>query len=973
MQAYPSTFTRAQAPMLVGLCALMLCAVLVGIFPATGGAATFQVRPSLEQVAVTHAPVGAPVALRDQAGTVVQSATADRLGSALFRGVVPGTGYRVAVGAELSDPFAVNPVAGSTPPQAFYEGQDLQPGFNYIETRDGTTLSAWVFLPGPVEDGPYPTVVEYSGYDPSRPPTSGLSDFGIELPDDLAGVLCSQVAVLCDLPSQPGSIFAGALGYAVVAVNIRGTGCSGGAFDFFEPLQRLDGYDVIETVATQSWAKEGRVGMVGLSYPGISQLYVASTRPPHLAAIAPFSVYDDVARGITAPGAMYNTGFAGEWIEQVLRRARPYGQGWERGRVNAGDTTCAENQLLRYQNVDNTEVASSQEFYDPALVDPLNPYLFVKDIDVPVLMAGAWQDEQTGGRFSTLWDRFLSAPFTRFIGYNGLHPDGYSPDILAELDAFLDFFVAEKRTAMNPILLIAMPLVMEQFLGTPVAPPKQNWLSGRFDDLKARYLDQPQVRIIYDRGRSIFAGSPSGGLSVEYDSWPVASEMAAWYLAPDGRLTTAPPLNTTGAAAFMVDVSEAGRRVESDLDEWFPKPGWHWTQEDPGEALTFTSEPLSAYTAFLGSGSVDLWIRSDVVDAFLEVTVSEIDRLGNEIYVQSGWLRAQTRALAAEAREDWPQITGLESDAAPLVPGEWTPVRVEVFPFGHIFQKGSRLRLTVDNPGESRPSWTFRTDPSLDGSTVEVAYSSQFPSRLVLNRVGGIPEFLPFRSDCTYLRGQYCRESVDFQNTVVANAYFPPTTTTTASPTTTVAPSSTTSSTHASSTSPTSSSTRPNTVTPTTASTVGPRSDTATRDRSTRTAAQDADRSGHASNPQNGLSPSPHSPTDQSVDGAHDRSVVTPADENGPTARGGQGTNQVENPTAGAPLTASAASPRQPAVRQDLAANTTPSNSTPVSSRDSGGAPLARTGGSIAVLLAVAGIALLGGALASRKVRTSRQ
>ena len=41
------------------------------------------------------------------------------------------------------------------------------------------------------------------------------------------------------------------LGYAVVDVNMRGTGCSGGAFDYFEPLQALDGYDVIETVARQ--------------------------------------------------------------------------------------------------------------------------------------------------------------------------------------------------------------------------------------------------------------------------------------------------------------------------------------------------------------------------------------------------------------------------------------------------------------------------------------------------------------------------------------------------------------------------------------------------------------------------------------------------------------------------------------------------------------------------------------------------
>ena len=36
---------------------------------------------------------------------------------------------------------------------------------------------------------------------------------------------------------------------------MRGTGCSGGAFDFFEPLAVLDGYDVIETVARQPWVR----------------------------------------------------------------------------------------------------------------------------------------------------------------------------------------------------------------------------------------------------------------------------------------------------------------------------------------------------------------------------------------------------------------------------------------------------------------------------------------------------------------------------------------------------------------------------------------------------------------------------------------------------------------------------------------------------------------------------------------------
>ena len=48
-----------------------------------------------------------------------------------------------------------------------------------------------------------------------------------------------------------------------------------------------DGYDSIETVAAQPWVLGARVGMIGISFSGISQLYVGGARPPHLAAVAP--------------------------------------------------------------------------------------------------------------------------------------------------------------------------------------------------------------------------------------------------------------------------------------------------------------------------------------------------------------------------------------------------------------------------------------------------------------------------------------------------------------------------------------------------------------------------------------------------------------------------------------------------------------------------------------------------------------
>jgi predicted acyl esterase len=47
-----------------------------------------------------------------------------------------------------------------------------------------------------------------------------------------------------------------------------------------------DGYDTVEWIAAQPWSN-GRVGMVGSSYAGITQIRTALERPPHLSAIWP--------------------------------------------------------------------------------------------------------------------------------------------------------------------------------------------------------------------------------------------------------------------------------------------------------------------------------------------------------------------------------------------------------------------------------------------------------------------------------------------------------------------------------------------------------------------------------------------------------------------------------------------------------------------------------------------------------------
>lgn len=736
--------------------------VLAACSPAADpGNARFFVRESVEQLHITHADAGAVLAVYDRDGVEVSRGTADKLGSLVFRRLAPGDGYTVRVvdanPPESSRPLSVMSIAGSTPPQSFYAAQKLAPGFGYIKTRDGTELSAYVTLPGPPENGPYPTVINYSGYDPSKP----------GMPIGMYEFLCDDLPTLCDPPSDPSGLLISLFGYATVSVNIRGTGCSGGAYDYFEPLQLLDGYDVIETVAAQDFVAAHKVGMTGLSYPGISQLFVATMHPPSLAAITPLSVIGNTATTLR-PGGILNRGFAVEWIAQVLDRAAPYGQGWEASRVAAGDGVCAENQLLHGQKVDNVAVIERTPYYVPELLDRLNPTAFAPDIDVPVFLAGAWQDEQTGPFFTTLLDRFKNAPLARFTVYNGTHEDGFSPQILAEWKAFLDLFVAQRIPFTPPKLRALAPLLFEYIYGASLPLPKDRFSNYKtYEEAIAAYRAEPPLRVIFESGGGDDPGAPQGRFEKSFSRWPVDGlQVLRYYFHADGSLSGTSPVETDSASSFKLD-PEAGKRVTlspgANLRDKLPQYDYRPLKE--GHAVAFLTEPLAEDLALLGTGSADLWLRSTADDADLQVVLTEVRPDGQEMYVQAGWLRASLRMLGLESTPLWPSPTYLEKDVSPLKKDTWTFLRIPIAGFGHVFRAGSRIRISVDTPGGSRPAWTFDLKPFTGEVTHTIAHAAMQPSSVALPLLPPGTLKAPPIPVCPSLRGQPCRPYVRLVNT----------------------------------------------------------------------------------------------------------------------------------------------------------------------------------------------------------------
>jgi uncharacterized protein len=108
-------------------------------------------------------------------------------------------------------------------------------------------------------------------------------------------------------------------GYAVLVIDLRGTGCSEGINNVpFDAQEGRDGHDAVEWAARQPWC-DGNVGMWGISYGGITALKTAAEQPPHLKAIVPVHATADlVADFLTFGGCAGGFWTNGDWGPRMV-------------------------------------------------------------------------------------------------------------------------------------------------------------------------------------------------------------------------------------------------------------------------------------------------------------------------------------------------------------------------------------------------------------------------------------------------------------------------------------------------------------------------------------------------------------------------------------------------------------------------------------------------------------------------------
>jgi hypothetical protein len=751
---------------------------------------------SVDEAWLTGAGPGDAITLLQNGFPVVapgNPATADALGSLIVRNLTPGSGYAWEdASAQVTTPaFSVlAPDADPATNSSLYTGQPLHDGLNYITMRDGIQLAATVRYPygGTCSStAPCPTVIEYSGYG-----TAGPTD---PIPSLLASALhtpctgCGDPNLLPDGSTDVGSVLARVAGFATVSLQMRGTGCSGGAYDLFGYPSDYDAYDAVEIIAHQDWVANHKVGMVGISYSGLSELPSAGTDPPDLAAIAPMSPTDDLF-STGYPGGIFNSGFAASWIGERIDDAMPaaarsggslvplsatpvsgVGQPWvyyEMAAEGAG-STCLANQALHGQSESLSALVGPQlvapgtgSGRDPSLFDRRSMSTWARRITVPVFVSGAMQDEQTGPQWPALLSALPSTTpvFANLV--NGGHIDSTDPQTISRWLEFLDLYVADKvPTAPSPLAAI----ILDDFTSFAASTSSQAPLPAiRFTGYpnlsEARHAftrQTPRVQVLFDSGAGAAgAGNPQSTYAAGFAQWPPTGRTMHLWLGAHGALTTGAPPHALSRAGLRLDPSQ---RPSTSLppggNAWAADPGWDWTTVPAAYGVGFQTAPMSADTTIVGPATLDLWVASTAPVVDLQATVTEVrPAAGQEEYVTSGFLRSSNQVDLPSSTRLFTVPSYLASDAGTLSNTRYTLVKIPIDPIVHTFRAGTELRVVVSAPGGDRPSWEFATLD--DGQGVSIGIGSMAASSLTVDAVRGVTA-TPTLPACGSLRGEPCR------------------------------------------------------------------------------------------------------------------------------------------------------------------------------------------------------------------------
>ena len=473
-------------------------------------------------------------------------------------------------------------------------------------------------------------------------------------------------------------------GYVQVALNLRGTGRSGGFFDHAGPGTIQDIYDAIEWLAQQSWS-DGTVGMLGLSYFSIIAKRAAALSPPSLKTVfCPYGATDMYRDWHYHGGILAYNQFL-RWVNKPdMMRVDS-----KAPRKQFGDKEY-ERRLDRARH--DEELLAVPEFA-AALADPeKGRNAFVVNILLNEVWGPYFEERAIPFNANIKMPAYLGSCW----GIYGLHLPG-------DMRSW-DQFTGPKKLTIGPPVYLDRPFYQYQ-------SESLRWFDHWLKGIDTGLLDEAPVHVFID-GTGRWRSSTA---------WPLPeTKWEEFYLHENGLL--------------------------SEHEPW-PNEGYSTFGDSPyaREGLTFTTPPILEETEVCGPMVLNLKGSTTGTEVLWFASVWEVTADGQERLLTRGWLRGSQRRLDPEKSKPW-QPYYAHHMREPLVPDEIYEFSIEIRPYGLLLKTGSRLRLKIrccddEKPGNHLHAIGGGHVLSQESTRVTVYHDAERPSYLLLpitsgNRLG---------------------------------------------------------------------------------------------------------------------------------------------------------------------------------------------------------------------------------------------
>ena len=503
-------------------------------------------------------------------------------------------------------------------------------------------------------------------------------------------------------------------GYIQVIVDVRGTGSSEGEWTSFGRREQKD-YCQTAAWAAKVGGSNGVLGLYGISYGAIDQLYTAACHPKGLKAMFPIVPMGDAYRDVTVSGGQTDTGFIPFWLGLVTGAGLVPASG-QTDQQEAGQALADHARgFADFQTQATASAATGQQMgeydgaFDGDFYQVRTPLNIIDKVDVPTFVVGGEYDLfqrsepllYNALRARGVPTRLLIGPWTHLDASSGA---GLPADGVPSLnDLELRWFDHYLRGVADPSMNSDVAPVTFWRIG-----------AGHYE----RATSYPPADTSYTTMR--LGGSATPGTP--------------------GTLGSAHPADGTGTLPY---VPVAGVCSESTA-QWtagvVPNneqlcTGDHRLNDLAG--ITYDL-PLAKTTRLAGTSMAKLFVSTTATDAFVTARLEDVAPDGTSTPLTSGWQVLSLRKVDPRKSvyrdglmiQPWHPDT--RESVLPVTAGSVYELDVEIFPTTAQLASGHTLRLALQSADEPHATAAAPQAANAAGGVLTVYSSAKYPSQLVL-------------------------------------------------------------------------------------------------------------------------------------------------------------------------------------------------------------------------------------------------